>query len=163
MSPCGPATLVLVFTVAGCQTHRDASSDREVRDAHVIGRQLTLTRDVSLIEVPDDRYDKDDESFGHPPHVFYIRPRTPARRVLPDGTVYVNGPPPILTVPRGTRLRVTRVTYNLWPPSHSCYLVYAQFLDGPETGLETKVGRFHPDSERQLEIWPTALRPADYP
>jgi hypothetical protein len=155
---------ILVGVSIGCQTHRDASNDDHVRNLGLVGRQFSLKRDVRLLEVPDDRYEKEDEDFTDTTDVFYVRAHRPERRVHPaDGTALASEPRPTPTAPRGTRLRITRATYHQWPFAYACYFLYGQFLDGPHAGLETKFERVYPADDPEPTIRPTLLTPIKSP
>ncbi len=127
-------TLAIVCVLAGCRVHRDATNDRAVRKAGIVGAQFELVRDLPLAPVSPEFY----VEGGHEPFL-WVKAEGPSRRLGPDGTVYVNEPRPPRTAVQGTRLRISRVTWNEYPPEHECYYFYGVLVDGPYADTEVKV------------------------
>ena len=149
-----------VCLLAGCVIHRDATNDGAVRKAGIVGRQFELVCDLPLAPLSPEYYV--DGSSG--PFLF-VKSEGPSRRVGPDGTVYVNEPRPPRTAVKGTRLRISRVTWNEYHPEHECYYFYAVLVDGPYAGTEAKVDHLFygalDDPRNPLTPRPEFLRPVE--
>jgi len=153
-------TLVTAFVciLAGCQIHRDATNDRAVRDAGIVGRRFELVCDLPLAPVSPKFY-----VDGSPSPFLWVKSEGPSRRVGPDGTVYVDEPRPPRTAVKGTKLRISRVTWNEYQPEYACYYFYAVLVDGAHAGTEAKVDQlflgFLDNPEHPLTPRPEFLRP----
>lgn len=157
-----PCTLLTAFVcvLAGCVTHRDATNDRAVRQAGIVGRQFELVSDLPLAPVSPESYV---DGGGGGGAYLWVKSEGPSRRVGPDGTVYVNEPRPPRTATKGTRLRISRVTWNQYLPEYECYYFYAVLIDGPYAGTEAAVEHmfygFLDDPQHPMTPNPQFLRP----
>jgi hypothetical protein len=147
----------LCLVISGCfQTHRDATRDRVVRESGVVGRQFETVKDVPVVVVSRENYERDiaPEMEGH---------SIPGR----EPSVFAPSGDPLGMLAAGTRIRISRVTFHRWPPSHEDYFLYGEVLTGAHRGMEVRVDKLFWLSPRDPEApfprtpWAPVLRAVD--